>query len=103
MLIVNTTYHVSESVEDAWKEWVRIEYIPIVVAPGILKQPRLHRLLVENEPGHQSYALQFEVKDLDTLDLWFQNHGSKMQKDLSDRFQEKVLSFTTLMEVIDID
>ena len=103
MLIVNTTYHIAESVEEEWKEWVRIEYIPQVVAPGLLKNPRFQRLLVENEPGHQSYALQFEVKDLDTLDLWFQNHGSKMQKNLSDRFQEKVLGFTTLMEIIDLE
>jgi len=103
MLIVNTTYHVEESVEEAWKAWVRTEYIPMVMAPGLLIHPRFHRLMVENEPGHLSYALQFEVKDLDTLENWFQNHGTKMQKTQADKFQEKVLGFTTLMEVIDID
>jgi len=103
MLIVNTTYHVSETIEDEWKTWVCTIYIPQVIAPGIMKQPRFHRLLIENEPGHQSYALQFEVEDLDTLDLWFQSHGTKMQKELSDQFHEKVLGFTTLMETIDLE
>ncbi|MDD4921003.1 MAG: DUF4286 family protein [Bacteroidales bacterium] len=103
MLIVNTTYHVSESIEEEWKEWVRMEYIPQVLAPGLLARPRFQRLLIENEPGNQSYALQFEVKDLDVLECWFQEHGSKMQKSQSDKFQEKVLGFTTLMEVIDFE
>jgi len=103
MLIVNTSYHVEESIEQAWMEWVIKEYIPQVVAPGLLISPRFHRLLVENEPGFQSYALQFEVKDLDTLDLWFQKYGSVMQKTLSELYQEKVLGFTTMMETIEID
>lgn len=103
MLIVNTTYHISETIEEEWKKWVLEEYVPMVIVPGILKQPRFHHLLIENEPGHQSYALQFEVKDLDSLEFWFKNHGSEMQKSLSDRFHEKALGFTTIMEVIDIE
>jgi len=103
MLIVNTTYHVLVSVEEEWKEWVQKEYIPQVIAPNLLVRPRFHRLLIENEPGNESYALQFEVKDLDTLELWFKNYGSKMQKCQSDKFQEKVLGFTTLMETIDLE
>ena len=102
MLIVNTTYHVSETIEEEWKEWVCKEYVPLVIAPDILVRPRFHRLLVENEPGSQSYALQFEVKDLNTLESWFQNHAEKMKRTQSEKFQEKVLGFTTVMEVIDI-
>jgi Domain of unknown function (DUF4286) len=103
MLIINTTYQVSESCEKEWKEWVCTEYIPEVIAPGLLIQPRFHRLLIENESGNQSYSLQFQVQDLETLEDWFQNHGSKMQKNLSDRFQEKILGFTTVMEVIEFE
>ena len=103
MLIVNTTYQVSETCEAEWKEWVCTEYIPEVIATGILLQPRFHRLFIVNEPGNQSYSLQFQVKDLDTLEFWFQNHGSKMQKNLSDHFQNKILGFTTIMEIIEIN
>ena len=102
MLIINTTFHVSESCEEEWIKWVHTEYIPEVIAPGMLVEPRFCKLLIENETGNQSYAIQFEVKDFDTLDAWFKEYGEKIQSSLCDRFQEKVLSFTTVMENIEI-
>ncbi|MDP4278896.1 MAG: DUF4286 family protein [Bacteroidota bacterium] len=98
MLIVNTTFHVAESCEEAWKKWVREAYIPEVVKTNLLINPTLFHLLVENEPGTNSYALQFEVADLSTLQEWFDNYGVTMQQSMSKRFNEDVLGFTTLME-----
>lgn len=49
MLVINTTYHVSKSVEKDWANWIRSEYI---------------------------------------------------STEMSDLFQEKVLGFTTVMEVV---
>lgn len=102
MLIVNTTYQVTETIAEEWEKWLTVEYIPQILASGQLRTPRFQKLLVENEPGHLSYALQFEVNDQETLDTWFRNHGQKTQSSLCDRFQEKVLAFTTLMEVINL-
>jgi hypothetical protein len=98
MLLVNTTYQVSESSEMAWHAWVRETYIPLVTQSGMLRNPRFYRLLIEEETGSKSYALQFEVTDFDTLDKWFQLHGQNLQHHMSDLFQEEVLGFTTLME-----
>jgi hypothetical protein len=102
MLIINTTFNVSESCEEEWIQWARSEYIPEVIAPGLLVEPRFCRLLIENEADSQSYAIQFEVKDLDTLDTWFKEYGAKIQTVLNERFQEKVLSFTTVMENMEL-
>jgi hypothetical protein len=97
MLIVNTTYQVSEDLQSDWVKWVKSDYIPEVTKTNMLINPRLFHLLIENEPGNVSYALQFEVDDLDTLENWFQHFGSEMQSTMSNRFQEKVLGFTTMM------
>jgi hypothetical protein len=102
MLIVNTTYQVSKLKEEDWKKWVKSEYIPDVTKTGLLIHPHFYSLLVETEPDTKSYALQFEVKDLDTLEEWFQKYGTEMQKTMSDQFQEQVLGFTTLMEAEDL-
>jgi hypothetical protein len=66
----------------------------------MLVNPRFFRLLVEDEPGNVSYALQFEVENLDTLENWFMRYGSEMQTTMSNRFQEKVMGFTTMMESV---
>ena len=66
----------------------------------MLVGPRFFRLLVEDEPGTVSYALQFEVENLDTLENWFQRYGIEMQQTMSNRFKEKVMGFTTMMETV---
>ena len=66
----------------------------------MLVNPRFFRLLVEDEPGTVSFALQFEVENLDTLENWFQRYGTEMQQTMSNRFQEKVMGFTTMMETV---
>lgn len=101
MLIVNTTYQISEQYESEWKHWVLNEYAPEVIESGILCNPVLLRLLIENEPGAVSYALQFEVEDLDTLEAWFEQYGKVFQQTLQNRFEDKVMGFTTLMEKIE--
>lgn len=101
MLIVNTTYQVSEDCQNEWIFWVKHEYIPEVTKTAMLVNPRFFRLLVENEPGNESYALQFEVEDVDTLENWFLRYGTEMQTTMSNRFQEKVMGFTTMMETIE--
>ncbi len=101
MLIVNTTYQVSEDCHKDWLFWVKNEYIPEVTKTDMLVNPRFFRLLVETEPGNVSYALQFEVTDVDTLENWFQRYGTEMQATMSNRFQEKVMGFTTMMETVE--
>jgi hypothetical protein len=100
MLIVNTTYQVSETHEEAWKQWVLNEYVPEVIRTNILTNPRFFRLLIENDPETSSYALQFEVEDLETLENWFEAFGKTMQNTMSNRFNDKILGFTTLMESV---
>ncbi len=98
MLIVNTTYHVAEASETSWKTWVKTVYIPAVTKSAQLVNPRLFRLMVEEEPGTKHYALQFEVADLSTLEAWFECDGKQLQQCMGKEFSEKVLGFTTLME-----
>jgi hypothetical protein len=101
MLIVNTTYNVSENCRKDWLIWIHSDYIPEVIRTGFLVNPRFYRLLIENEPGTESYALQFEVKNQETLDGWFQKYGMNIQETMSHRFHENVLGFTTLMEAVE--
>lgn len=101
MLILNTTYQIAEEILNDWIFWVKHEYIPEVTKTDMLINPRFFRLLIESEPGNVSYALQFEVEDIDTLENWFNRYGTEMQTTMSNRFQEKVLGFTTMMETVE--
>jgi hypothetical protein len=100
MIIFNTTYHVDEVVHNEYLEYIREIFIPQAVESGFLFEPRLARIVPQhNEPG-MSYSLQFRVKNNDTLDLWFQLSGNKLNRELVVRFGNKVAGFVTLLEEI---
>jgi hypothetical protein len=101
MLVINTTYHVSKLIEEDWTKWVKEEYIPKVTKSGILVRPRFMKVFMDNDNNSNSYALQFEVDSFNMLEYWSDNHGKKLRTDMSDLFMEKVVGFTTVMEVLE--
>ena len=98
MVLVKTTYQVAAPCESNWTEWLKTTYIPAVTHSGLLVNPKLFRLLVEEEPETKHYALQFAVADLETLEAWFEATGKTLQHSMGQVFKEEVLGFTTLME-----
>jgi hypothetical protein len=46
--------------------------------------------------------VQFAFDNLDDLDNWDKNKGLKLNKDLVDKFQDKVAGFSTLLEEIEL-
>ena len=56
----------------------------------------------EKVEGGISYSVQFAFDNLDDLDNWDKNKGLKLNKDLVDKFQDKVAGFSTLLEEIEL-
>ncbi len=102
MIIINTTYQVAVNLEEDWIGWIRNIYIPAVTKSGMLAEPRLYKLFTEQEDGAVSYALQFEVESFDILESWSEKYGDSLRTSLSDKYQDKILGFTTLMEKLDL-
>lgn len=100
MLIYNTTYHTSDKVHDNFLIWLRESYIPEVEKCGILKLPRLCRILSHHEEG-TAYSLQWEVEDSAALHRWHMAQGVKFNEEIKQIFKNEVVGFPTLMEVIE--
>ncbi len=101
MLIYNTTFHVEEELDRTFLIWMRECYIPEVEKQGLLRSPRLARVLSHREDGGISYALQWEVDDSATLHRWHVGQGVKLQEEMEGVFKDKVVGFPTLMEVVE--
>lgn len=99
MLIYNTTYHVEEGYEKNFLIWLQEYYLPEVEKQGMLHAPRILRVLSHRDDG-ESYSVQFEVEDSARLHRWHQEQGVKLNEELLKTFQDKVVGFPTLMEVI---
>ena len=101
MLIYNTTYQVEEGQEDNFLIWIKEFYLPEVEKAGALHTPRIVRVLSHREEGSTCYSLQFEVENCGILHRWHLEQGTKLNEELVKIFQDKVVGFPTLMEVIE--
>lgn len=100
MLIYNSTYHVELEEERYFLIWIQEYYLPEVAKTGMLKAPRVARILSHREEGSVCYSVQFEVESSAILHRWHQEQGVKLNEELVRLFKDKVVGFPTLMEVI---
>ncbi|MEN8138693.1 MAG: DUF4286 family protein [Bacteroidota bacterium] len=97
-VLYNITYNVDESVLEEWLVWMQNEFIPKIVSTEYFEEAKMVRVLVEEEMGGVSFAVMYRSPSLETLEDFVVNHSQKFNKELSDKFGQKVLTFMTLLE-----
>lgn len=100
MLIYNTTYQVENDDARNFVIWLHEVYMPQVEENGLLKAPRLTRILTHKEEETECFSLQWEVEDTRILHQWHTAQGAALNAEMMHVFKDKVLAFSTLMEVI---
>ena len=102
MIGYNTTFHIHKEILAECLAFLKSHYIPQAAASGLLHDPYLRRILnSENEEG-ESYSVQFHTQDTASLNQWLQQDGRASQQELIDRYQEKIVGFSTLLEEISL-
>lgn len=100
MLIYNTTYHVEDDQDKYFLIWMQEYYLPEVEKYGVLKNPRIARVLSHREEGSACYSVQFEVNNSASLHHWHCEQGVRLSEEMMRIFKDKVVGFPTLMEVV---
>lgn len=101
MLIYNTTYQVDDNDAKNFVVWIHQVYIPKVQESGMLTGARLSRILSHRNESGECFSLQFEVESSAVLHKWYSSQGCKLNDEMLKIFNDKVVGFTTLMEVIE--
>lgn len=101
MLIYNTTYHIENDEARNFVIWLHEVYIPRTEENGLLKKPRLTRILSHKEEESECFSLQWEVGDSQLLHKWHTQVGMSLNEEMLKVFKNKVIAFPTLMEVIE--
>lgn len=101
MIVYNTTFHIEKEVFAECLSYLKKTYIPRAAASGFLHRPCLRRVLPIESGEGESLAVQFHVKNVDTLNYWLEQEGRLLHQALVDRFGSQVVGFTTLLDEID--
>lgn len=101
MIIYNTTYQMPEADARGFVIWVHQVYFPRVSELGMMQNGRLSRILSHKEQDSECFAVQFEVESTALLHSWFVKQGQALNQEMLRMFEERVVGFSTIMEVIE--
>lgn len=101
MYLVNTTFYAEKAVFDEALEMVGHVYLPMVLRHERFSDALLVKILVTPGDEMSAFALQFKAESLDEAMLWIEDGDSaKFLAMLARRFGERLLRFTTPMEIV---
>lgn len=102
MLIYNTTYHCDKGCYEEFKQWICTYYIPMATRHKGVSNPRVARIMAQEENEGVSLSVQFLTPSLDTLSAWYEACGASLVATLEQKFTQQVAGFSTLMEEIEL-
>ncbi len=100
MYIYNVTINIDESQHESWLSWMQEIHIPDMLATGKFTEARMCRVMVEEELGGITYAIQYMCPDKETLQRYFDEDAARLRQDGIDRFGDQFVAFRTEMQLI---
>jgi uncharacterized protein DUF4286 len=100
MLIYNITSKISWPVHEEWVNWMLKEHIIEVLETGLILKYQLVRLHDVDDIDGPTFAVQYYLESREHYDLYIDEFAPGLTQKVRDRWGDDVLSFRTLMEVI---
>lgn len=99
MYIYNITTNIDESVNDEWLEWMKETFIPAMIATGNFTKAVMTQILVDEEMGGITYAVQYTAKNQEDIQAFIKEKAIEFGA-LNSKFHGKMVSFNTEMKII---
>ena len=100
MIVFNITTHVAHSIAQEWEGWMKEELIPRVMVTGLFTEWKMFRLLEQDETEGITFIVQYFTSSLKNYYQYVEEFAPQMQQLAIDKWQDKFLSFKTIMQVV---
>ena len=91
MYIYNVTTNVDESIFEKWLHWMKQKHIPNMFATGKFTSAKMCQVLIEEEMGGITYAVQYTTESLDTLEEYYNEDAPKLREEAIKLFGTKIV------------
>lgn len=98
MYIYNITINIDETLHKAWLKWIRL-HIQKVLNTGCFTSAKMTQVLVEEEMGGVTYAIQYTAKTRENLNNYYKN-DIIIEKEM-EQFSDKIVVFRTELKLIE--
>ena len=100
MLIYNVTISIDDTVHDRWLSWMKDKHIPDMLATKKFSEAKMCKVLVEEETGGTTYAIQYITADRATLQRYYEEDAERMRREGNLKFPDKFVAFRTELEIV---
>ncbi len=100
LYIYNVTSKVNHQIHEEWLHWMQQVHIPEVLSTGMFTHHRVLKLREVDETDGVTYATQYFFSSLAHYNHYLETFAGEMRKKVFEKWGNKVISFRTLMEVI---
>ncbi|AMQ55385.1 DUF4286 family protein [Algoriphagus sanaruensis] len=100
MILYNITINVTPDIEQDFISWMKAVHIPEVLQSGMFVEHKFYKLLHESEDGSINYSIQFFAESMEKMMEYEQNHAPALRTKTRDRYQDRAVSFRSLLETV---
>lgn len=101
MILYNVTVNIEKEVENEWLSWMKAEHIPDVLATGAFVDYKFYKILHNPDESTVNYSVQYFSETMEKLMHYSKHDAPKLQNDVKVKFQEKLVSFRTVLEQVE--
>ena len=98
--ILNTTFVTERALQDKLTSWLEGVYLKAAENTGLFTGRRMVQVLTDDNPEAFSIACELQCESLSEAVRWHDDTASLLRQDMTNRWGERVLWFTTYLRVI---
>jgi hypothetical protein len=101
MIIYSVTIYIKKDVEVDWLEWMKKIHIDDIMKTGHFISSRIFKVIVpSNALDEITYCIQYDCKSLEDYSIYLETDASRLQKEHTLKFQNKVKVARSVMQEI---
>ncbi len=101
MYLYNVTVNIEESAHKEWLSWMKKVHIPEMLATGKFKKAMISRVMINEEMGGITYAVQYTAESKELLDRYYLEDADRLRADAQKLFAGKFVVFRTELEIVE--
>lgn len=99
-IIYNVTVKIDQAIEKEWLEWMQEKHIPDVMKTNCFESYTLSSVYGDQDEHGITFSIQYIAPDSDTLQKYFDEFATDLQKEHSDKYKGRYGAFRTMLNVI---
>ena len=97
MFLYNVTVGIDKDAEQEWLSWMKLYYIPRVMATRFFVHHKIYKVLHDDNEGSVSYSVQYFAERLEDVTTFFEQHRALIDEHRN-RYHNRHVAFMTLLE-----